>query len=54
VSKQIEEINSLKELCKPVVDYLKNSYNPHCTVIITDVEIKLVEDKIGIPMRSDD
>ncbi|AND84231.1 hypothetical protein CTDIVETGP_1589 [Clostridium tyrobutyricum DIVETGP] len=54
MSKQIEEINSLKELCNPIVDYLKNNYNPHCTVIITDVEIKLVEDKIGIPIGSDD
>ena len=47
-------IKSLEEVCKPVVDYLKNNYHPHCTVVITDSEIRLVEDKIGIPVRSDD
>ncbi|AKA68499.1 hypothetical protein [Clostridium scatologenes] len=47
-------MESLKKICTPVCDYLKDNYNPHCTVIITDNEIKLVEDKICIPVRSDD
>ncbi|MFT8313215.1 MAG: hypothetical protein ABF633_03050 [Clostridium sp.] len=44
-----KSIESLEELCKPVVEYLKNNYNPHCTVVITDSQIKLVEDVISIP-----
>lgn len=49
-----KEIESLEKICKPVVDYLKDNYNPHCTVVITDSQVKLVEDKIGIPIGSDD
>lgn len=49
-----EEIKNLNEICKPVVDYLKENYDPHCTVIITDNHIRLVRDEMGIPVRSDD
>lgn len=51
---QEQPIKTLEDICKPVVDYLKNNYNPHCTVIITNNQIKLVEDKISVPVRSDD
>ncbi|MCH3962954.1 MAG: hypothetical protein LKE46_01650 [Clostridium sp.] len=44
-------IKSLEKICKPVVDYLKDNYNPHCAVVITDNQIRLVEDKIGIPVE---
>ncbi|AGF56423.1 hypothetical protein B0P06_005312 [Clostridium saccharoperbutylacetonicum] len=49
-----KEIEKLQELCKPVTEYLKNNWDPHCTVVITDNHIKLVRDEIGCPMRSDD
>lgn len=49
-----EKIESLEKLCKPIARHLKEYYDPHCTVVITDDYIKLVEDTIGIPVRSDD
>lgn len=51
---KIEEMEKLKELCKPVADYLKSNWDPHCTVVITESHIKLVRDEGGIPVRSDD
>ncbi|NFK64827.1 hypothetical protein FDB14_13995 [Clostridium botulinum] len=45
-----EELKKLEEVCKPVVDYLKKNYDPHCTVVITDSQIRLVRDEIGIPV----
>ncbi|MBN1076984.1 hypothetical protein [Clostridium botulinum] len=45
-----EELKRLEEVCKPVVDYLKKNYDPHCTVVITDSQIRLVRDEIGIPV----
>lgn len=48
------KIKALQNLCKPVAEHLKEHYDPHCTVVITDDYIKLVEDTIGIPVRSDD
>ncbi|WP_297429581.1 hypothetical protein [Clostridium sp.] len=43
-------VQELEEICKPVVEYLKKNYDPHCTVVITDSHIKLVRDEIGIPV----
>ncbi|OSA98149.1 UNVERIFIED_ORG: hypothetical protein B2H98_05520 [Clostridium botulinum] len=47
-----EELKNLEEVCKPVVDYLKKNYDPHCTVVITDSQMRLVRDEIGIPVRT--
>lgn len=49
-----KEMEKLNELCKPVVEYLKRNWDPHCAVIITDSHIKLVRDEMGCPTRSDD
>lgn len=49
-----EQIKKLEEVCKPVVDYLKENYSPHSTAVITDSRIRLMKDEIGIPIRSDD
>lgn len=49
-----EKIKELEQLGEPIVDYLKNNWDPHCTVIITDSHIRLIRDEIGIPVKSDD
>lgn len=43
---------NLEEICRPIAEYLKNNYDPHCTIIITDTQIKLVRDEIGIPVET--
>lgn len=49
ITEREHEIKTLEEICTPVVDYIKKNWDPHCTVIITDSQIKLVRDEIGIP-----
>ena len=46
-----QKIEELNVLCKPVVDYLNENYDPHCSVVITDSQIRLVRDEIGIPVK---
>jgi hypothetical protein len=46
-----KEVQLLQDICKPVSDYLKENYDPHTTIIITDSIIKLVKDEIGIPIK---
>lgn len=46
-NKEIEKLNKLSE---PLVEYWKNNWDSHCTIIITDSCIKLVRDEIGIPV----
>ena len=47
------KMDKLEELCRPISDYLRNNYNIHSTVVITDDMIKLVRDEIGIPVNRD-
>jgi hypothetical protein len=47
-----KKMKELEQLCRPVANYLKNNWDPHCTVVITDGHIKLVRDEIGIPVRT--
>jgi len=46
----IKDLKDLEIACKPIVDYLKENYNPYTSVVITDTQIKLVEDLAGIPV----
>lgn len=49
----MEEIKELQEISKPILEFLKNNYNPHTTVIISEDGIKVVSDEINIPIRYD-
>lgn len=47
-------MNELEKLAKPLVDYLRNNYNPHTTIVITDERVSVVEDVIGIPLHREE
>lgn len=49
----MEKIKELQEISKPILEFLKNNYNPHTTVIISEDGIKVVSDEINIPIRYD-
>lgn len=46
-----ETLDKLKDLCEPVMDYLKEYLNPHQKIIISNGHIKIVSDDASIPMR---
>jgi len=45
----MNKINEIEKLCAPILEYLEENYNPHCTIIINSDGIKLVIDEISIP-----
>lgn len=47
----MEEIEKIKELSKPILKLLQEEYNPHTTVIINTNNIRVVTDKIEIPIN---
>ncbi|MGG7058748.1 hypothetical protein ACQPUZ_10660 [Clostridium tertium] len=49
---KIEDMKKLEEMCKPIVEFLKENYGPYSTVVITDTHIKLTRDEFGIPVKS--
>ena len=44
-----EEMKTLKELAKPLVDFLKSNYHPHAAIIVTEERTVVVEDLVSTP-----
>lgn len=51
MEEKIEIINKLKEISQPIIDFIKENYNPHTTVIVSEDSIKVVIDEISIPIN---
>ena len=48
-----EKFELLKELCKPIREYLADNYNPHTTFLISTDRIKIVSDEVSIPVNDE-
>lgn len=48
-----EIINKLKDISQPIIDFIKENYNPHTTIIVSEDSIKVVTDEIIIPILYD-
>ena len=46
--KEDNKIKELRELSKPLVEYLRQNYHPHAKIIITDDNVELVETTLGL------
>lgn len=44
-----EKMAQLEKMAQSLVDFLKQNYNPHTSIIITDERVTLVEDVLSIP-----
>lgn len=44
-----KQFEYVKELCKPIREYLANNYDPHATFIISMDSIKVIRDEFNIP-----
>lgn len=45
------QMDEIKQLCIPLVEYLRKNYHPYTTFIISDTSIKLEETILGIPLQ---
>lgn len=46
----MEKVKKLQQISQPIIDFIKENYNPHTTVIISEDSIKVVIDEISIPI----
>lgn len=46
------EFNKLTDLCKPVIDFIKQNYDQYTEIVITDDFIKVKNTSIGIPVQT--
>ncbi|HDR3487783.1 MULTISPECIES: hypothetical protein [Bacillus cereus group] len=49
-----DKIEQLESLAKPLVDLLREQYNPHCQIIIDSDRVRIVEDVVGVPVKEND
>lgn len=49
----MEKIKELEEISRPIINFLKENYHLHATVIINEDCIKVVSDEIVIPFNID-
>lgn len=47
------KFTEISELAKPIVDYLKENYNPHCEIVIGFNSVKVVQVIVSIPEQKD-
>lgn len=47
-------IENLKSLCKPLLDFLNEHYNPYTAIVITDDTIRLVRTEMGVTEKEKD
>ena len=46
----MEQLKKIKELSRPLIEYLQQNYNPYTSIIIESDRIKVVEDLMYIPI----
>jgi hypothetical protein len=49
-----DKIEQLETLAKPLVNLLREQYNPHCQIIIESDRVRIVEDVVGVPVKEND
>ena len=46
-----ERVDDLYEVTKPLMDYLKDNYHPHHTIILDSQRVELLESQMGAPRK---
>ena len=49
-SLEFEELKKIEQIAKPLIDFIKQNYNPHTSIVINEDSIKVVTDEINIPL----
>lgn len=47
---EIAKLKELEQITKPLIDFIKENYNPHTSIVINEDSIKVVTDEINIPL----
>lgn len=50
---EFEELKKIEQIAKPLIDFIKQNYNPHTSIVINEDSIKVVTDEINIPLSEE-
>lgn len=45
-----KEMKKLHKLCLPVLQYLKDTHDPYCSIVINDNGIKFIREEMTMPV----
>lgn len=49
-----KDLEELKQLAAPLVDYLRKKHHPHTAIVVTDDRAVLLEEMMGVPFPIED
>ena len=49
-----DKMTTLRELAKPLMDWLMENYDLHCQIIIEPGFVKVVQEQMGVPFEIED
>lgn len=44
------EIEKLRRVCEPVIEYLNNNHDPHTCVVVSQESIKVIRTEVATPV----
>jgi hypothetical protein len=47
----IKDMDELLRVSQPLIDLLRNNYNPHCRIVVEFDGVKIVEDTCRVPLK---
>ena len=47
--KEPKQAIDIQKLAQPLVEYMRDNYNPHVSIVITSERIAVIEDVLSIP-----
>lgn len=54
IKEMAEELEELKVLARPLVEYLRKKHHPHTAIMVTDERAVLVEEVTSVPFELED
>lgn len=49
--KQLAELKKFHELCKPIVEYLKENFTSNDAILIIDSQAQVLTSQMGVPTK---
>ena len=48
---EVSTMEKLEEICKPLIEYIRQNHNPHTEIVVTSDSITVKQNIIGIPEK---
>ena len=51
---KMEQGTDIPNLAQPLIEYMRDNYNPHVSIVITSERVVVIEDVLSVPNKSID